>query len=153
MVGPTRLMTWPESRSRGNIILISSAMVLLIGLLDYLLSWQISLSAIYVYPIGIAVWYVNPAFAYALSLLSVALFTVGDWASGFPYSSWLIPLWNAVVRLIFYAIVVHMLHYIRSMATRLEAGVLERTSDLRREIAERERLERELLEVGARERR
>src|SRR5437016_12732872 len=96
MVGPTRLMTWPESRSRGNIILISSAMVLLIGLLDYLLSWQISLSAIYVYPIGIAVWYVNPAFAYALSLLSVALFTVGDWAGGFPYSSWLIPLWNAV---------------------------------------------------------
>ena len=153
MVGPTRLMTWPEGHSRARVVLISFAMVVLIGLVDYALGWQISLSAVYVYPIAIAAWYIGPTFAYGLSVLSVALFTAGDLAAGFPFSSWAIPLWNAVVRLAFYAILIHMLDYIRSMATRLEAGVLERTSDLRREIAERERLERELLEVGGRERR
>lgn len=146
-------MTWPESHSRVSVALISSTMVVLIGLLDYALSWQISLSAVYAYPIAIAVWYVSPGFAYVLSLLSVALFTAGDWADGFPYSSWLIPVWNAIARMAFYAILIQMLDYIRTMATRLEAGVLERTSDLRREITERERLERELLEVGGRERR
>jgi signal transduction histidine kinase len=111
------------------------------------------LSAVYVYPIAVAAWYIGPTFAYGLSILAVALFTAGDLASGFPFSSWAIPLWNAIVRLVFYAILIHMLDYIRSMATRLEAGVLARTSDLRREISERERLERELLEVGGRERR
>ena len=150
---PARLMMWPQSHSHQSTMLITSAMVLLIGWLDYILSWQISLSAVYVYPIAIAAWYIGPGFAYALSLLSVALYTGGDWADGFPYSSWLIPVWNGVVRIVFYAILIHMLDYIRSLTTGLETRVLERTSDLRKEIAERERLERELLEVGGRERR
>jgi signal transduction histidine kinase len=146
-------MSWPEGRSGESTVLISSAIVALIGLLDYLLSWQISLSVVYVYPIAIAAWYIGPGFAYLLSILSVLLFTAGDVAADFPYSSWLIPVWNGVVRLVFYAVLIHMLDYIRSLTTGLEARVLERTSDLRREIGERERLERELLEVGGRERR
>ncbi|HMI97129.1 MAG TPA: hypothetical protein VK479_11500, partial [Micropepsaceae bacterium] len=67
-VNPTRLMTWPEGRSRQSVVLISSAIVALIGLRDYLLSWQISLSVIYVYPIAIAAWYIGPRFAYLLSI-------------------------------------------------------------------------------------
>jgi signal transduction histidine kinase len=153
MINPARLMTWPEGRSRQSIVLITSAIVALIGLLDYLLGWQISLAAFYVYPIAIAAWYIGPGFAYLLSILSVALFSVGDVAADFPFSSWPIPVWNAAVRLVFYAILIHMLDYIRSLTAGLEARVLERTSDLRREIGERERLERELLEVGGRERR
>jgi len=152
-VNPTRLMTWPEGRSRQSVVLISSAIVALIGLRDYLLSWQISLSVIYVYPIAIAAWYIGPRFAYLLSISSVVLFTAGDLASDIPYSSWLIAVWNGVVRLVFYAVLIHMLDYIRSLTLGLEARVLERTSDLRKEIVERERLERELLEVGGRERR
>jgi len=101
VINPARLMTWPEGRSRQGTVLISSAIVALIGLLDYLLSWQISLSVFYVYPIAIAAWYVGPGFAYLLSILSVALFTFGDLASDFPYSNWLIPLWNGAVRLVF----------------------------------------------------
>ncbi len=150
---PAGLMTWPESRSREGTMLITSAMVALIGLGDYLISWQISLSVIYVYPIAIAAWYVGPRFAYVLSILTVVLFTAGDLASDIPYTTWLIAVWNAIVRLAFYAVLIHMLDYIRSLTVGLETRVLERTSDLRKEIAERERLERELLEVGARERR
>jgi signal transduction histidine kinase len=146
-------MTWPEGRSRQNTVLITSAIVALIGLCDYLISWQISLSVIYVYPIAIATWYISPSFAYLLSILSVVLFTAGDLASDIPYSSWLIAVWNGVVRLIFYAVLIHMLGYIRSLTLGLETRVLERTSDLRKQIVERERLERELLEVGGRERR
>src|SRR6476661_6992262 len=150
---PARLMTWPESRTRKNTMLTTSVMVALIGLCDYLISWQISLSVIYVYPIAIATWYISSSFAYVLSIVSVLLFTGGDLASNIPYSSWLIAVWNAIVRLVFYAVLIHMLDYIRSLTLGLEARVLERTSDLRKEITERERLERELLEVGGRERR
>ena len=37
MINPVRLMTWPEGRSRQSIVLFSSAIVALIGLLDYAL--------------------------------------------------------------------------------------------------------------------
>jgi signal transduction histidine kinase len=48
---------------------------------------------------------------------------------------------------------IQLLVHVRSLTHGLEMRVQERTADLRKEIAERERLERELLEVGARERR
>jgi signal transduction histidine kinase len=115
--------------------------------------WQVSWSTVYAYPIAITAWYIGAPWAYALSLLSVVLYTWGDVVTGFQFDSWLIPVWNALIRLVFYAILIHMLAYIRSLTQGLELRVLERTAELRREIAERERLERELLEVGERERR
>ena len=144
---------WPANRSRQSTVAISTALVCVIGAADYLSGWQSSWSAVYVYPIALTAWYVGVPWAYALSLFSVLLFTAGDLATGFPFDTWLIPAWNAFIRLVFYAILIHMLDYIRSLTQGLELRVLERTAELRREIAERERLERELLEVGERERR
>jgi signal transduction histidine kinase len=144
---------WPASRSRESTVTISMGLVALIGLFDYLTGWQVSWATVYAYPIVITAWYVGPVWAYVLSLLSVLLFTVGDVASGFQFLNWLIPVWNALTRLVFYAILIQLLVHVRALTHGLEMRVLERTADLRREIAERERLERELLEVGARERR
>jgi signal transduction histidine kinase len=144
---------WPGRFSREAVIWLSAALTILIGVADYLITWQISLSVIYAYPIAIAAWYVGPQWAYALSFLSAILYTVGDVSAGFPYSNWLIPLWNACIRLIFYAIVIQLVDYLRSLTVGLEVRVLERTSELHKEITERERLERELLQVGERERR
>lgn len=144
---------WPAKRSRQSKIANSTAIVCLIGIADYLSGWQISWSAVYVYPIAIIAWYVGAPWAYGLSLLSVILYTAGDLATGFAFNTWLVPAWNAVIRLVFYAILIHMLTYIRSLTQGLEVRVLERTAALSREIVERERLEGELLEVGERERR
>jgi signal transduction histidine kinase len=144
---------WPASRSREATLAISTGLVVLIAIFDYLTGWRISWATVYAYPIIITAWYVGPAWAYALSLLSVVLFQVGDLAAGFEFPSWLIPLWNTLTRLIFYIILIQLLLYVRALAHGLEMRVLERTVDLRKEIAARERLERELLEVGARERR
>jgi signal transduction histidine kinase len=144
---------WPASRSRESTIAISTALVVLIGIFDYATGWQVSWATVYAYPIVITAWYVGPVWAYALSLLSVILFTAGDLAAGFQFLNWLIPVWNALTRLVFYAILIQLLVHVRSLTHGLEMRVLERTADLRKEITERERLERELLEVGARERR
>lgn len=146
-------LEWPKGCSRQTTELIATAIVFLIGFIDFLLGWQISLSVVYAYPIVIAAWYVGPRFAYLLSFISVILYTAGDLAAGFATPNWLVPVWNAIIRLVFYAILIHLMVYIRALTNGLETRVLERTADLRREIAERERLERELLEVGERERR
>ncbi len=147
------LFDWPSGRSRQGAILGLNAIVWVIGLFDYLTGWQVSWSPFYAYPIALAAWYIGSPWAYGLSLLSVVLYTAGDLAAGFQFDSWWIPVWNAVSRLVFYALVIELLAYVRSLTLGLELRVLERTSDLRREIAERERLERELLDVGERERR
>lgn len=148
-----RWMEWPSTCSRETTQLVSTALVFLIGLIDYSLGWQISLSVVYVYPIAIAAWHVGSRFAYLLSLLSVILFTVGDLAAGFSFGNWLVPVWNAAIRIAFYAILIELLAYIRSLTIGLELRVLQRTADLQKEITARERLEQELLEVGERERR
>ena len=144
---------WPARCSRVTILVVCWILLVLIGLGDYLITWEISLAIVYVYPIAIVAWYVGPGPAYVFSLVSIVFFTAGDVAAGQPYSSWLIPEWNAFIRLALYAVVIQLLTHIRSLTEDLELRVFQRTSDLRKEIGARERLERELLEVGARERR
>ena len=153
MVSAQYLISWPEHYARRTTLAVSISLVAIIGLIDYMAGWQISLSAIYAYPITLAAWYVGPGSAYMLALLSVALYMGGDLAADVPYTSWVVFVWNGLVRLLFYAVLIQMLDYIRLLTNGLEARVLERTADLRKEIATRERLERELLEVGGRERR
>jgi signal transduction histidine kinase len=144
---------WPASRSHESTVAISTALVFAIGIFDYLSGWQVSWATAYAYPIVVTAWYVGPRWAYVLSLLSVMLYTAGDLAAGFEFLNWAIPVWNAATRLVFYAILIQLLVHVRALTQGLELRVLERTADLRKEIAERERLERELLEAGARERR
>jgi signal transduction histidine kinase len=139
---------------------LSIAVTLVIGMIDYLSGIEISWSVIYVLPIAMAVWSVGPGFAYALSILSIGLWLAGDFADGLRVSSWIVPVWNASIRLMLYHIIIQLLVYSRSQANVLENKVLQRTEDLRkekaelrREIAQRTRLERELLAAGERERR
>ena len=160
--GPERREAWSMLKrwaafsgrqSRVTIAAVATLSVFAIGGIDYLSGNEISWSIIYVLPIALATWYVGRTLAYALSILSVILWIVGEFATGLVVSTWLVPVWNAVIRLALYYAVISMLHYIRTLTDDLEGRVFARTADLRREIVERERLEHELLEVGERERR
>ena len=144
---------WLATRSRPAIAALSTAMILLIGCVDYLSGNEISWSIIYVFPIGLAAWYVGRGLGYVLSVLSVILWILGELATGLQVSSWLVPVWNSAIRLAFYYVLIGLLSYIRTLTADLEGRVFERTADLSKEILARERLERELLEISERERR
>jgi signal transduction histidine kinase len=137
---------WGREHSPKAAVLFATAGVFLVGFLDFMSGNEISWSVVYALPIAVATWYGGPAWAYALAVLSVALWIAGESATGIRYSSWLVPVWNSTIRLAFYYAFIGMLFYIRSLTGDLERRVLARTADL-------ERLERELLEVGERERR
>ena len=141
------------SPSRPMITLVATIATLLIGCVDYLSGSEISWSIVYVLPITLAAWYVGRGLAYSLSVASVMLWILGEFASGLEVSSWLVPVWNSAIRLAFYYLFVGMLLHIRTLKIDLEDRVIARTADLNREILERERLEHELLEIGERERR
>ena len=63
------------------------------------------------------------------------------------------PVWNAAILLTFYLVVVNLLGRLRGWNRELEERVRQRSAALVREIAERERLEKELLDISEREQR
>jgi signal transduction histidine kinase len=148
-----RWTEWLAAQSRPGIAFAAACAIFLIGAVDYLSGYEISWSIIYVFPIAVAAWYLGQSAAYALALLSVVLWIVGEFASGLKASSWLVPVWNSTIRLAFYYVFIGMLFHIKELTTDLEGRVFARTADLNKEIFERERLERELLDIGERERR
>jgi signal transduction histidine kinase len=101
----------------------------------------------------LAAWFVGKGFGLLMSVLSVLVWIGGDLAAGARYSNPLIPVWNALILMVFYFVVVWLLTNLRALHRELEARVRQRTAALVREMAERQRLEEEILQVSEREQR
>ena len=142
-----------ENRSRAAFIAAALLIVVVIGAVDYFTGFETSFSIFYLLAIALVAWFVGRGLAVFISMLSVAVSLAGDLARGAHFSSPLVPAWNAVILLTFYLVVVWLLAILRSLYGNLEGQVRQRTSALTEEIAERERLERELLEISEREQR
>ncbi len=142
-----------EQRSRTVFITTALLIVAVIGTVDYLTGFETSFSVFYLLAIGLAAWFVGRGSAIFVSILSVVVSLGGDLARGAHFSSPLVPAWNAVIAIAFYLVVVWLLTVLRSLQRELEARVQQRTAALKEEMAERERLERELLEISEREQR
>ena len=142
-----------EDRSRIVLIAIAFVIVAFVGSVDYLTGHDLSFSVFYLLGVALAVWFVGKGFGAFVSVLSVAVWLAGDLAAGAEFSSPLIPVWNGLILLTFYLVVVWLLARLRSFHHGLEEQVRDRTAQLTEEMAERERLERELLEISEREQR
>jgi len=142
-----------EHRSRLVFVGVTCAIIGVIGLVDYWTGHEISLSVFYLLGVALAVWFVGRRFGVLVSVFSIAAWTAGDVANGARFANPLIPVWNAAILLTFYLIVVWLLARLRSFHQQLEAQVRQRTIALTEEMTERERLERELLEISEREQR
>lgn len=129
------------------------AMIALVAAADYLTGYEITFSIFYLAPILLAAWFIGKRFALLVSIVNVACWLGGDLAAGAIYSSPFVPVWNAVISLSFYFVMVGVLGRLRSLHDELEARVLERTQALTNEMTTRERLEKELLAVSEREQR
>jgi len=140
-----------EQRSRAVFITAALLIVAAIGFVDYLTGFETSFSIFYLMAIGLAAWFLGRGHAIFISVLSVAVSLGGDLARGAHFSSPLVPTWNAIILIAFYLVVVWLLTLLHSLQRELEARVQQRTAALKDEIAERERLERELLEISERE--
>ncbi len=145
----------PSLNRRPRWLFAASAIGILaiIGGFDYLTGHEIMFSTFYLLPVAVAAWTVGRKFAVLVSALSVGTWLVGDLAAGATYPQPFVPVWNAGIVFGFYLVVVYLLGRLHGMQRDLEDRVRDRTRDLTEEMAERERLERELLEVGERERR
>jgi signal transduction histidine kinase len=127
--------------------------VVVVGSADYITGHEILFSTFYMVAVGFSAWFVGRMFAIVISVLSVGASLVGDLAAGAAYSHPFVPAWNALITLTTYLVVVWLLSSLRNLYRELEERVSQRTMALTQEMAERARLEWEILEVSERERR
>jgi signal transduction histidine kinase len=148
-----RLLERLERRSQPFLVLAGLAVLVVIGTIDYLTGFEVLFSVFYLLEVALAAWFVGKGFGLLMSVLSVLVWIGGDLAAGARYSNPLIPVWNALILMVFYFVVVWLLTNLRALHRELEARVRQRTAALVREMAERQRLEEEILQVSEREQR
>jgi signal transduction histidine kinase len=142
-----------ESQTKFNAGILSFIATFIIGDIDYLTGYTISLLAFYILPVGFATIYVGPAFAALLSIMSVVIWIGSNLWAGMPapYSETSILAWNAAIVLSVFSLIIGFLHVLNRILLRLESSVEEKTRDLISEISERERLQREIIDLPERE--
>lgn len=144
-------MTNPRSRNR--LTWLTGALVALIGLADFWLGTNLSMEVFYFLPVALAVVARGRKFGLFVAVACVGIWVGGDLAAGARYTSWLVPAWNGVITLITYGVLVWLLSTLLDLQHDLEQRVEQRTRALASEIAERERLEKTILDISERERR
>ena len=147
----TGLLDFAKRRSRAFIIGVALLIVLIVGLADYRTGFERVFSVFYLIAVALAAWFVGKGSGVLISILSVVVWLAGDWAAGVHYDAPSVVIWNGVIALAFYLVVVWLLSSLRSLHRELEERVRQRTAALTQEIAERERLEIEIMEVSERE--
>jgi len=109
-----RLNAYFTSISGGYVFLISLAFVVIVGLLDRWTGAEISFSLFYLIPIGLSTWYGKRGHGETISAMSAMIWMAADIGSGHLHSHILIPVWNAIVRLVFFLIITTLLTRLRS---------------------------------------
>lgn len=142
-----------ERCSRVFLAFIGLAFLGLVGFIDWRTGFEISFSVFYLLGIAFVTWFIGRPWGFAMAVLSVMVWQAGDFAAGAHYSSVFVPVWNVLILASFYFIAVLLVANLRASQKQLEEKVRQRTESLTREITERERLEKEVIEVSEREQR
>jgi signal transduction histidine kinase len=146
---PARWQTLAFPLSRVLLFLVCTSLAGVVGYLDYLTGYEQSLLLFYLVPIAIATWFGGLFFGLSFSIFSVLVWVASDVFAGIT----MVGFWNLGMALSAYVVFTFLLSKLRTVLDELEDRVRERTKALRREIAERERLDREIATVADRERR
>ena len=139
--------------ARSAAIAAAFLLLALAGIADYVTGFSLSFSVFYLLPIILAGWRVGRRFACFIAILSVLSLNASDLLAGQRVEPGLLLVWNALIQLLFYLIVIWLLMRWKGLHQTLEAGVRERTRDLTAEIAAREELESKILTISEREQR
>jgi signal transduction histidine kinase len=139
--------------ARSSAIAAAFLLLAFVGIADYATGFSLSFSVFYLLPIIVAGWRVSQSYACFIAVLSVFTLNVSDLLAGQRVDSGLFFIWNVLIQLVFYLIVIWILMRWKGFHDTLEAEVRERTRDLTAEIAAREQLESKILTISEREQR
>lgn len=98
-MGLKTILEFPEKLPKHFLPFIGFSLVLAIGILDSLTSYDISVSLLYLFPIILIAWYEGGVLVTIISIFSVIIWAIADMVSGHIYSHIAIPIWNAIMML------------------------------------------------------
>jgi signal transduction histidine kinase len=127
-------------------------MVLVIDMVDYLSGYEITLRFVYCLPLILAVLARGRGYALGMAVLCDLCWQMGDLAAGARYSGVSVPVWNLLIALGDYALVIWLFDAMLTLHLEMEQRVRERTQALSDEMSERLRLEREIMAITQNER-
>jgi diguanylate cyclase (GGDEF)-like protein len=95
------------------------ASILIISLVDYATGAELAFSIFYLFPVGLAAWYLGWEAGVSLSILSALAWYIADTLTRtVPYENPFIPAWNTGVRLMSFLIVTVLINVLRSTLER-----------------------------------
>jgi diguanylate cyclase (GGDEF)-like protein len=95
------------------VVALAAGGALLVGGIDYLTGYEVSVSLFYLGPVAAAAWYAGRPAGIAIAVLSCVAWYLADLAAGSPHSHPGIPVWNALIRLGFFLVTALLLAALR----------------------------------------
>ena len=96
-----RIEKWPTL----FVALAGVALVAVVGFIDLVTGYELSLAAFYILPIFILSWGAGRWGGIGGGIACAAARTLADYVSGKPYTSVLYMVWNSAMRLIIYVVI------------------------------------------------
>jgi len=133
------------------LMVFSSLVIVLVGVLDYITGPHISLAIVYLLPVIFAAWFGGKNNGMIAAILASLVWVSADLASFPPAPDFGVALWNVSSRLGVFTFVVLLLTRIRDLQAGLEDTIAQRTRQLEVETARGVAMEREVAAVSTRE--
>lgn len=102
-------------------LLLIAALIICLGLIDFMTGPELSLSLFYLLPISLAVWMRGRKTGIFSAVFSALTLLIADLKSSFAFSSALIPLWNTLIRLGVFLVVSFLLAALKQTLLREKA--------------------------------
>jgi signal transduction histidine kinase len=94
-----------RSQSKAYLLMVMLGCLLVVGFLDYITGYEVSLFIFYAVPIVFAVWFLDRKWTALIVLMSAVVWWWADWKSGHRYSADWLEIWETIVRLSFFIMV------------------------------------------------
>jgi diguanylate cyclase (GGDEF)-like protein len=109
------ILVFPGKLPKPFLTFVGFVLVLAIGSLDSITSYNISVSALYLLPIILIAWFEGGVSAAIISIFSAITWAMSDLVSGHAYSHLAVPLWNAAMVLGMFLIVAYSIIVIKKL--------------------------------------
>ena len=142
----------PARSNRVHDWLVLTLVTLAIGVIDFHVGVFFSLQPLYLIPIVLAVMWCGWNESIAISLASFVIRYAADFTKGAVYPHPLTSLWNRIVAVILYVVIVWIFDILVRLHRDLEGRIKDRTTELEQALDELTSLQKDVLAVGRRER-
>ena len=99
---------------------VGFALIVTVGVIDFLTGFEIAFSLFYLIPISLVTWCAGNRLGFAAAITSALVWYIVDIASGHVYSSSAVRYWNTSIRVSFFFITMALLSALKTALTRAE---------------------------------